>query len=466
MTQTNDIHDVVVIGGGPGGYVAAIRAAQLGLRTALVEKADLGGVCLNWGCIPTKALLRNAEFANLLQHDAAEYGISFDNLQLDYGVAVKRSRRVANRLVRGVGSLMRKNKVTVINGTGVLVAPDTVRVSGEQSQDVRARNVIIATGSHARSLPGINIDGQRILNSDHAVVLEQPPRNLVIMGAGPIGVEFASIFNAYGSQVTVVEMLSQVLPLEDAEVAATLDKSLRRAGIEIRVNTRVEGVELTGDGVEVKVSAEGKADTIVGDKVLVAIGRAPNSEDIGLETVGVAVERGFITVDGQMRTNVPGIYAIGDVTGRQLLAHKAMHEGVVAAEAIAGKDPHPVDYGNVPSCTYCRPQVASVGLTEAKAREEGYEVRVGKFPFQANGKALGLGDYQGFVKLVVDAKYGEILGAHMVGPEVTELIHEIALARATELTPTEIINTIHAHPTLSEAVHEAALGTEDRTIHF
>jgi dihydrolipoamide dehydrogenase len=465
MTQTNDTYDVVVIGGGPGGYVAAIRAAQLGLRTALVEKADLGGVCLNWGCIPTKALLRNAELANLLQHDAAEFGISFDNLQLDYSVAVKRSRRVVKRLVTGVGALMRKNKVTVLNGTGSLVAADTVRVSGEHSQDVRTRNVIIATGARPRSLPGIVIDGERIISSDHAVVLEPPPRNLVVMGAGPIGVEFASIFNAYGTRVTVVEMLPQVLPLEDAEVAAALDRSLRRAGIEIRVNTRVEGVELSPEQVTVKVGVEGKADTVVGEKVLVAIGRAPNSENIGLETVGVATERGFITVDEQMRTNVPGVYAIGDVTGRQMLAHKAMHEGIVAAEAIAGKDPHPVDYGNVPACTYCKPQVASVGLTEAKAREQGYDVRIGKFPFQVIGKALAGGEYEGFIKLVVDARYGEILGAHMIGPEVTELIHEIALARATELTPAEIINTIHAHPTLSEAVGEVALATERRAIH-
>ncbi len=466
MAQSNESYDVVVVGGGPGGYVAAIRAAQLGLRTALVEKDNLGGVCLNVGCIPTKALLRNADLANILQHDAEKYGFAFDNLRLDYSVAVKRSRQVAKRLVTGVGGLMRKNKITVIKGTGELTAADTVRVSGEQSQDVRARTIIIASGSRARTLPGITFDGTRIINSDHAVVMEQAPKNLVIMGAGPIGVEFASIFNAYGSKVTVVEMLPQVVPLEDAEVAGVLDKALRRRGIELLVNTRVEGVDVTGDGVSVKVSSEGKTDTLAGDQVLVAIGRAPNSENIGLERLGIAAERGFIQVDGQMRTNVPGVYAIGDVTGHQMLAHKAMHEGVIAAEAIAGKEPHPLDYNNVPACTYTQPQVASVGITEAKAREQGYDVRIGKFPFQANGKALGLGEYDGFVKIVADARYGEILGAHMVGPEVTELIAELVLARGMELTPAEIIASIHPHPTLSEVVHEAALGTEGRMIHI
>jgi len=460
----SNTYDVVIIGGGPGGYVSAIRAAQLGLKAAVVEKADLGGVCLNWGCIPTKALLRNAEVVSLLK-EADEYGVSFDNLRLDWDAAVKRSRRVVKRLVTGVGTLMRKNKIDVIAGVGRLAAPDLVRVEGETQREVRARHVIIATGSRARSLPGITIDGDRVIESNHAVVLDHVPKTLVIMGAGPIGVEFGTIYNAYGSQVILLEMLPQVLPLEDPEVAAVLDKELRKAGIDVRTNTRVEGVELTGDGVVVHARIGEQSILVPGDKVLVAIGRVPNSENLGLEELGVATERGFIKVDEFLRTNVPGVYAIGDVAGPPLLAHKAMHEGIVAAEHIAGRDPHPMDYTNIPSCTYGHTEVASVGLTEAKAQEQGYQVKVGRFPFIASGRALGGGYYQGFVKIVVDAQYGEILGAHIVGPGATEIIHEIALARAAELTLGEIGATVHAHPTLSEAVAEAALAAMGVAIH-
>ncbi len=459
-------YDVVVIGGGPGGYVCAIRAAQLGLKTAVVEKADLGGVCLNWGCIPTKALLRNAEVVNLIRNDAKEYGVSFDNFHADWGVAVKRSRRVVKRLVTGVGALLRKNGVDVIIGEGRLAAADLVRVRGETERELRARHVVIATGSRARSIPGVTIDGERVIASRHAVVLEEVPGTLVIMGAGPIGVEFATIFNAYGSRVVLLEMLPQVLPLEDAEVAEVLEKELRKAGIEVRTNTLVEGVELTDYGVAVHAKVGDESTIIHGDRVLVAIGRAPNSENLGLEELGVATERGFVQVDEFLQTNLPGVYAIGDVAGPPLLAHKAMHEGVVAAEHAAGRDPQPVDRENIPACTYCHPQVASVGLTEAQARERGYQVKVGKFPFQASGRALGGGYYPGFVKIVVDERYGEILGAHIVGPGATEIIHEIALARATELTSEDIGATVHAHPTLSEAVAEAALAAVDAAIHI
>lgn len=465
MAEHRDVYDVVVIGGGPGGYVAGIRAGQLGLRAAVVEKAELGGVCLNWGCIPTKALLKNAEVVGYFK-DADTWGISFDNLKVDFGVAVKRSRQVVKRLTTGVAALLRKHKVDVIRGEATLADRDTLRVKGETEQTIRARNIVIATGSRAKSLPGLTIDGQRVISSDHAVVLGEVPKSIIIMGAGAVGMEFATIFHAYGSAVTVVEMLPNVLPLEDEEVSATLARSFTRQGIKLMTNTRVEGVELAGDSIHVRVSAGDKTDTLTSDKVLVAIGRAPNSENLGLEQVGVKTERGFIPVDQMMQTNVEGIYAIGDVVGPPLLAHKAMHEGILVMEHIAGQDPHPVNYANMPACTYCHPEVASIGLTEKAAREQGYELQIGKFPFQANGRALGSGDYEGFVKLLVDKKYGEILGCHIIGTGATEMIHEIALARTAELTPAEIIATIHAHPTLSEAVGEVALGTQGRMIHF
>ncbi|OGO42971.1 MAG: dihydrolipoyl dehydrogenase [Chloroflexi bacterium RBG_16_57_9] len=465
MAEHKGVYDVVIIGSGPGGYVAGIRAGQLGLRAAVVERADLGGVCLNWGCIPTKALLKNAEVVGYFQ-DAATWGVSFDNLKFDFSAAVKRSRQVVKRLTTGVGALLRKNKVDVIKGEAMLVAPDTIQVKGETDQTIRTRHIVIATGSRARSLPGLTIDGQRVISNRHAVVLESVPKSIIIMGAGAVGVEFATIFHAYECDVTVVEMLPNVLPLEDEEVSATLAKSLTKQGINLMTNTRVEGVDLDGEGVRVRVSADGQADTLTGDKVLVAIGRAPNSEQIGLEQVGINSERGFIQVDEMLRTNVQGIYAIGDVVGAPLLAHKAMHEGIIAIEHIAGQNPHPINHSNIPACTYCHPEVASVGLTEKAARDQGYELEIGKFPFQASGRALGAADYEGFVKLLVDKKYGEILGAHIIGTGATEIIHEIALARTAELTPNEIIATIHAHPTLAEAVGEAALGSLGRMIHF
>jgi dihydrolipoamide dehydrogenase len=455
---------VVVIGAGPGGYVAAIRAAQLGLKTALVERENVGGVCLNWGCIPTKALLRNAEVWSLFQR-AKEFGITVEGLSYDFSQAVKRSRQVAKRLVKGVEFLLEKNGVEVIRGEGRLAAVDTVLIEPE-GRELKADQVIVATGSRPKILPGMEVDGQWVITSRQALEMVDVPESLIIIGAGAIGVEFASIYQPYGCQVTLVEMLPQVLPLEDAEIAKILARSLAKEGIRVMTGTRVEGVEVKGDGVEVRVSSEKGEETLRAERTLVAIGRAPNSQNLGLEALGVAIERGFIHVNRQMETNVPGIYAIGDVAGPPLLAHKAMAEGVVAAEVIAGLDTDGVDYTSVPSGTYCRPQVASIGLTEAQAKEQGNRVKVGRFPFRANGRALAGGDYEGLVKLVVDARYGEILGAHVIGPEATEIIHEIALAKSAELTPSEMAEAIHAHPTLSEALGEAALDVEGQAIHL
>jgi dihydrolipoamide dehydrogenase len=470
MPETN-IYDIIVIGGGPGGYVAAIRAAQLGQKVAVVEREALGGVCLNWGCIPTKALLRNAEIANILTGEGRDYGFNFDNLKLDYATAQKRSRQVSDRLVKGVGFLFRKNGVTHVQGTAALAGPRQVKVA-PSGQVLDGKNIIIATGARPRALPGMKIDGQKIITSREALELTAAPKRVVIVGAGAIGMEFAYVFRAYGADVTVIEMLPHVLPLEDDETAADAAKAFKKLGIKALVNTRTEGVEATSDGVTVRVKdqASGQEQAITTDVVLVAIGVAPNSEGIGLEAAGVQTDkRGFIVVDEYLRTNVPGVYAIGDVTGKLLLAHVASAQGIVAAEHIAGHETRPLrdaDYTFMPRCTYCKPQVASLGFTEAQARERGYEIKVGKFPFIANGKALGLNEREGFVKIIADAKYGEILGAHLVGPEVTELLPELALAHTWELTSEEIARTVHAHPTLSEAIMEAAHGVEGQAIHI
>lgn len=460
-------YDVIVIGGGPGGYVGAIRAAQLGLKAAIVERERLGGVCLNWGCIPSKALLRNAELAHILTKRAKDFGIAFDNLRLDYKVAVKRSRRVVDRLVKGVEYLMKKNKIDVHYGTGFLLAPDQVQVTDKEgnTQVLRARNVIIATGARPRSIPGVEIDGRRVLSYRQAIVQDTLPKSAIIIGAGPIGVEFAYVWHNYGVKVTIVERLPHLLPLEDEEVSRELEKAFKRAGIGFRVNAPVQKVDVTDAGVKVTVSASGKEEVLEAEQVLMAVGVRPNTENLGLESLGVRLEKGFIQVDARMRTNVPGVYAIGDVTGKTLLAHVASAQGIVAAETIAGVETVELEYEMMPRATYCQPQVASFGLTERQARERGYEVRVGKFPFQANGKALGLGESVGFVKIVADAKYGEILGAHMIGPEVTELLPELTLARAWELTPEEIARNVHAHPTLSEVLMEAAHAWSGHAIH-
>lgn len=462
-------YDVIVLGAGPGGYVCAIRAAQLGLKTAIVDKQWLGGVCLNVGCIPSKALLKNAEVAHTLRERGKEFGFSFENLRLDYSVAVKRSRQVSDRLTRGVAFLMKKNNIAVYMGTGRLTARDTVRVTDKDGKetDLKARHIVIATGASVAVPAGWPVDGEKVVTYLEAILQEKCPSSAVIIGAGAIGVEFATIWSAYGSQVTIVEMLPRLLPLEDEEVSAELKKAFEKRGIRCLTGHKVEAVETTPNGARVTVSADGQTQVLEAEQALVAIGFRPNSKGLGLEEVGVRLDaRGFVEVDERMATSVPGIWAIGDVTGKLMLAHVASAQGIVCAEAIAGVETVSLDYRMMPRATYCQPQVASFGLTEAQARAEGYEVRVGRFPFQANGKALGLGESGGFVKIITDAKYGEILGAHMIGPEVTELLPELTLAQRMELTPAEIARNVHAHPTLSEVIMEAAHVAEGHAIHI
>ncbi|MEM7343861.1 MAG: dihydrolipoyl dehydrogenase [Chloroflexota bacterium] len=454
-------YDTIVIGGGPGGYVAAIKASQLGHKTAVVEKEHLGGICLNWGCIPTKSLLRNAEVVNLLQ-DGRIFGFSFDNLTIDYSMAHKRSRQVSSRLVKGVSFLMKKNQIDVIEGLGQLKNRNEVVVDGTTYQ---AKNIIIATGARARPIPGVEIDGEQLLTYHQALQLTEAPASMVIVGAGAIGMEFAHVFRSYGSEVTVVEMLPRVLPLEDVEVSKEVEKQFQRANVSIKTNTRVESIEQDATGVTLTVSQDGNSEQLKAEKALIAIGVMPNSENLGLESVGVQTERGFIQVDDTMQTNVPGIYAIGDVTGKLALAHVASAQGLVAAAAAAGQETHPLDYTKMPRCTYTHPEVASVGLTEAEAEAQGYAVKTGKFPFQPNGKALGLGDNQGFVKIVAEEKYNEVLGVHMVGPHVTELLAGPTGMIKLESTLEELAHTVHPHPTLSEAVMEAAHVALGQAVH-
>jgi len=464
-----ETYDVLVIGAGPGGYVAAIRAAQLGQKTAIVDKQWLGGVCLNVGCIPSKALLKNAEIAHTLRERGKEFGFSFENLQLDYGAAVKRSRQVSERLVKGVGFLMKKNKIDVYMGTAYLPAPGTVTVTDAagNAQTLSAKHIIVATGASAAVPSAWKVDGKRVITYHEAILQETLPKSVVIIGAGAIGMEFATIWNAYGVDVTIVEMLPHVLPLEDEEAAVEVAKAFAKRGVKILAGHKVEAVEATGEGVKVTVSAGSETKVLEAEQALVAIGFRPNSKGLGLEELGVKInERGFIEIDERMATNVPGIWAIGDVTGKLMLAHVGSAMGIVCAENIAGHETVKLDYEMMPRATYCSPQVASFGLTEAQARERGYQVKVGRFPFQANGKALGLGDYAGWVKLVVDEKYGELLGATLVGPEVTELLPELTLARMMELTPAEIARNVHAHPTLSEVLMEAAHAAEGSAIHI
>ena len=464
-------YDVAVIGGGPGGYVAAIRAVQLGLKTALVEKEHLGGVCLNWGCIPSKALLRNAEIANLLTR-GKEFGFSFENLKLDYSIAHKRSRDVSIGRVKGVQFLMKKNKIDVYQGIGTLKDATHVEITAVDNSPlvsgnaftgvIESKNIIVATGARARSIPGVEIDGQSIITYRHALEITQPPKSIAIIGAGPIGLEFGYVFRAYGSEVTLIEMLPNVAPLEDEEISAELAKQLKKLGIKVLTGTKVESLVKTADGIEVVAGGQ----TIKGDKALIAIGFAPNTDNIGLETAGVKTERGAIVVDGHYRTNVPNIFAIGDVNAKLMLAHVGSAQGIVAAETIAGVETVELDYDAMPRCYYCHPQIASMGITEKQAKERGLEVKVGKFNFLPNGKAQGLGETYGFVKVIADAKYGEILGVHMIGPEVTELLPEWVLARNNELTPHEVARSVHAHPTLSEVLMEAAHAVEGQSIHM
>jgi len=462
-------YDVVVVGAGPGGYVSAIKCAQLGLKVAIVEKKALGGVCLNVGCIPSKALIKNADVAHTLRERSKEFGFSFDNLELDYKVAYKRSRRTSDRLVRGVGFLMKKHDIDVYMGTAKLTAKDTVEVTPDEgeAESLKAKNIIIATGSHTFVIPGMNLDGEKIIDYEDAILRDTLPKSAVIIGGGAIGVEFATIWNAYGVELTVVEMLDHLLPLEDEEVASEIEKAYKKRGINVMTKSKVQSVETTNSGTKVTVQTEDGEKVIEADITMVAIGFRPNSAGLGLEDVGVEInKRGFIVIDERMATNVEGIWAIGDVTGKLLLAHVASAMGIVAAENIAGVETVTLDYDMMPRATYSSPQTASFGYTEEQAKEKGYDVTVGKFPFQPNGKALGLGEYQGFVKIVTDKKYGEILGAQLVGPDVSELLPELTLAQRFELTVHEIARNVHAHPTLSEAVMEAAEAAQGEAIHI
>ncbi len=468
IAMANQSFDLVVLGAGPGGYVAAIRAAQLGLSVAIVEKEHLGGVCLNWGCIPTKSLLRNAEVMEILR-EGKTYGFTFENLQVDYGVAHKRSRDVSQRLVKGVEFLMKKNKVTVITGEGKLKSANALEVNG---LTIDFKNIIIATGARPMALPFLPVDGKRVLTSKEALQVQTAPKSMIVIGSGAIGMEFSNVFRAYGTEVTVLEALPRILPREDEEVSAEVVKQFTKQGIKTMAGVKVEGATINANSVTVNFN-DGKAmQSLEAETVLVAISIKPNTENIGLEQVGVKTERGFIMTDDTFATNVAGVYAIGDVTGKLALAHVASAQGIIAAEAIAQKQGKynerlpKLDYDAMPRCTYTHPQVASMGLTEAQAKEKGYSVKVSKFPFSANGRSLALNNKDGFIKIVGDAKYGEILGIHMVGPDVTELLPEFVLAKSAELTPDEIAHAVHAHPTLSEALMEAAHGVEGLPIHI
>jgi dihydrolipoamide dehydrogenase len=469
-----DNYDVVVLGSGPGGYVAAIRAAQLGLKTAIVERELLGGICLNWGCIPTKALLRTAEVFHYMQH-ADAYGLSNEKPGFDLAKVVARSRAVAKQLNQGVAHLMKKNKINVVMGEGTLTAKDKLSVKGQDGKttDLQAKHIIIATGARARDLPFAKTDGKRIWTYRHAMTPAEMPTELLVIGSGAIGIEFASFYADLGAKVTVVEMLDRVVPVEDADVSDQLAKSLKKQGLTIHTSAGVEALTADAKGVAAKIkTSDGKILEQRFSHAIVAVGIAPNSENIGLEPLGVKTTKGHIDADPYGRTNVPGLWAIGDVTAPPWLAHKAMHEGVTTAEAIANElgnkqfKPHAADPKNIPGCTYCRPQVASVGLTEAKAKEAGYQVKVGKFPAIGNGKAIALGEVEGFVKTVFDAKTGELLGAHMIGAEVTELIQGYTVGKTAELIDEDFVQTVFPHPTLSEMMHEAVLAADGRVLHI
>ena len=462
-----ETYDLIILGSGPGGYVAAIRASQLGLKVAIVERERLGGICLNWGCIPTKALLRTSEIYHYMTH-ADAYGLSATGVSFDLAKVTERSRKIAGQLNAGVKGLMKKNKVTVVEGVGKLTAPGKLTVTtGDATRELEAKNIIIATGARARDLPFAKADGKRIWTYRHAMVPPEMPTKLLVIGSGAIGVEFASFYSDMGAEVTIVEMLDRVLPVEDAEVSEFMHKALTKQGMTLLTSTGVQKLSVTAEGVAAELKApDGKLSTETFSHAIVAIGIVPNTEDIGLEALGVKTERGQIIVDGYAATNVPGVFAIGDVTGPPWLAHKASHEGMICVEAIAGLKPHPFTTWNIPGCTYSRPQVASVGMTEAKAKEAGHEIKVGKFPFIGNGKAIALGEAEGFVKTVFDAATGELLGAHMVGAEVTELIQGYVIARQLETTEEALMETVFAHPTLSEMMHESVLGAYGRAVHF
>ena len=457
-------YDLVVLGSGPGGYVAAIRAGQLGLKTAVVERDALGGICLNWGCIPSKALLRNAEVLDLVQN-AGEYGISVERVRPDFGKAIDRSRGVVDRLTRGIAMLLRKNTVEHVQGTGVLEGPNDVRIV-ESGDKLSTENVIVATGARQLNIPAMPIDRETVITSREALSLRETPKRVVIVGGGATGCEFAYIWRTYGAEVTIVELMPRIVPNEDAEISSALERAFRRQGIQILTGARVQGIGVDSDAVKVSVSINEESSIIDCDKVLVAVGVQGNVDGIGLESAGVRTERGFIPVNESMQANVPSIYAIGDVTGKLLLAHVASAQGVTAVEHIAGLDPPPLDYAQMPRAIYCRPQVASFGLTEEQAREAGYSVKIGKFPLSASGKALALNESEGMVKLVVEAEIGEVLGGHMIGAEVTEMLGELGMAKMLEATTTELGWLVHPHPTISETIKEAALAAEGQAVHI
>ena len=460
-------YDVIVLGSGPGGYVTAIRASQLGMKTAVIEKESLGGVCLNWGCIPTKALLKSANVYEYINH-AEDYGIKVSSHKADFSAVVKRSRSVAEKMSGGVQFLMKKNKIDVIMGTGKVKPGKTIEVTNEKGEkkDYTAKNIIIATGARSRQLPNLEQDGKQIIGYREAMVLPKMPKKMVIVGSGAIGVEFAYFYNAMGVDVTVVEYLPNIVPVEDIDVSKQLEKTFKKKGINIMTNSSVEKVEKSSKGCKVHVKTKKGMETLNCDVVLSAVGIQPNIENIGLEETGIVVDAGKIVVNDYYETNIPGYYAIGDVVPGQALAHVASAEGITCVEKIAGQNPEPIDYNNIPGCTYCSPEIASVGMTEKAAMEAGYELKVGKFPFSASGKASAAGHNDGFIKLIFDAKYGELLGGHMIGANVTEMIAEIVALRKLETTGHELIKTVHPHPTMSEAVMEAAAAAYDEVIHI
>ena len=460
----SETFDLVILGSGPGGYVAAIRASQLGMKVAIVEREKLGGICLNWGCIPTKALLRSSEIYHYITH-AEAYGLKVEKPSFDLAKVTERSRKVAGQLNAGVKGLMKKNKVTVVEGTGTLTGATQVTVDGSRVLD--AKNVIVATGARARDLPGLAADGKRVWTYRHAMVPPEMPTKLLVIGSGAIGIEFASFYSDMGADVTVVEKQDRILPVEDAEVSAFMEKALSKQGMKIMTGAKVSDIKPGADSVSATLTDKaGKAEAQSFSHVIIAIGIVPNTENLGLEKLGVKMDRGHIVNDGHGRTNVPGLWAIGDVAGAPWLAHKASHEGIIAVETMAGHKVHGLDKDAIPGCTYSRPQVASVGMTEAQAKASGIEVKVGKFPFIGNGKAIALGEAEGFIKTVFDAKTGALVGAHMVGAEVTELIQGYVIARQLETTEAELMHTVFPHPTLSEMMHESVLDAFGRALHY
>jgi len=461
-------YDIIVLGSGPGGYVTAIRASQLGLKTAIIERESLGGICLNWGCIPTKALLKSANVFEYLTH-ASDYGINVKEASVDFNAMIDRSRGVASGMSNGIQFLLKKNKIDVIKGDGVVKAGKKVAVTGEDgkiTEYTADKGLIIATGTRSRQLPNLPQDGEKIIGYREAMTLKSQPKKLVVVGSGAIGVEFAYFYNAIGTEVTLVEYLPNIVPVEDEDVSKQMEKSLKKSGITILTNANVESVDTSGKGCVVSIKTAKGEEKIECDVVLSAVGVVSNIENIGLEEVGIVVDKGRVLVNDFYQTNIPGYYAIGDIVPGPALAHVASAEGIICVEKIAGKNPEPLDYGNIPGCTYCSPEVASVGYTEAKAIEAGYEIKVGKFPFSASGKASAAGAKDGFVKLIFDAKYGELLGGHMIGANVTEMIAEIVAIRKLETTGHEIIKTVHPHPTMSEAIMEAAAAAYDEVIHL